>query len=210
MRRLFIAIPVALTIAFGLFMLMAWMIHNGAQAPEKSDPVRFNMMMVEKEQKVHRRDRTPPPKPDAPTPPKQQKMTHQKQTASSPDVSPQASPVSVKSLGLDTAITGINVDAPSIGDIKANQQAMPMYRVNPRYPSRAQSRGIEGFVVLKFTIDASGHPVDIEIIKAKPKHMFEREARRALRRWKYKPKEVGGQAVSQPGQTVKLEFRLTK
>ncbi|MFC3024003.1 TonB family protein [Vibrio zhugei] len=210
MRRFLIALPVALSVAFGLFMLMAWMTHNGAKAPDHSDPVRFTMMMVEKESEVHRRERRPPPKPEAPKPPKTQQMVKPTARTSSPDVSPQASPVSVKALGLDTAITGINVSAPTIGDINVNQQAMPMYRVNPRYPTRAQRRGVEGFVLLKFTINASGQPVDIDIIKAKPKHMFEREAIRALKRWKYKPKEVNGKAVSQPGQTVKLQFRLTK
>ncbi|MGO1296357.1 MAG: energy transducer TonB [Vibrio sp.] len=210
MRRFLVALPVALAVAFGLFMLMAWMTHNGSKAPDKSDPIRFNMMMVEKEPAVHRRDRRPPPKPETPKPPQTEKVVHQKSRASSPNASPHASPISVKALGLDTAISGINVNAPTIGDIKVNQQAMPMYRVNPRYPSRAQRRGVEGFVLLKFTIDAAGKPVDINIIKAKPKHMFEREAILALKRWKYKPKEVNGKAVSQPGQTVKLQFRLTK
>ncbi len=33
---------------------------------------------------------------------------------------------------------------------------------------------------------------------------------RALRKWKYQAKVIDGQAVEQPGQTVKLEFKINQ
>ena len=66
------------------------------------------------------------------------------------------------------------------------------------------------YVVMKFTIDPTGKPTDIEVVEANPPRVFEREAMRALRSWKYQPKVEDGTAQSQPGQTVKLEFQLEK
>jgi protein TonB len=63
---------------------------------------------------------------------------------------------------------------------------------------------------MSFTIDETGQPTDIEVLEAEPKRVFEREAIRALRNWKYQPKLVDGKAVTQPGQSVKLEFKLAK
>ena len=87
---------------------------------------------------------------------------------------------------------------------------MPLYRVEPRYPSRALRQGKEGYVVLKFTIDTQGRPIDITIMDAKPHRLFDKEAIRALRKWKYQPQVVNGTAMAQQGQTVRLEFRLNQ
>lgn len=206
MMRLLLALPFAAGIAVALFAFMAWMVNNdGMRAPEQNDPVRFNMVMVEQQQDVQRRQRSVPEQPEAPQKP-QEAPVSQQQTAATNSVSP----TSVPSLGLDTAINGININAPTFGDFGVNQQAVPLYRVEPNYPSRALKRGAEGYVVLRFTIDETGRPTDIEVVEANPRRMFEREAMRALRNWKYQPKLDGGKAVTQPGQTVKLEFKLAK
>lgn len=206
MMRLLLALPFAAGIAVALFAFMAWMVNNdGMRAPEQNEPVRFNMVMVEQQQDVQRRQRSVPEQPEAPQKP-QEAPVSQQQTAATNSVSP----TSVPSLGLDTAINGININAPTFGDFGVNQQAVPLYRVEPNYPSRALKRGAEGYVVLRFTIDETGRPTDIEVVEANPRRMFEREAMRALRNWKYQPKLDGGKAVTQPGQTVKLEFKLAK
>ncbi|MBF9000568.1 MULTISPECIES: energy transducer TonB [Vibrio] len=209
MRRLLIATPIALAVSFMLFAFMAWMIDNGShRAPKKTEPVRFDMVMMEQDHDVQRRHRAVPPKPETPQQP--EKTLTQHHQATTQQVTQNVQAAKVPSLGLDTGIKGIAIKAPSFGDLGTNQQAMPLYRVQPQYPVRALKRGIEGFVIMKFTIDESGHPTDIEVVKANPRHMFEREARRALRSWKYQPKVADGKAVTQPGQTVKLEFKLAK
>ena len=63
---------------------------------------------------------------------------------------------------------------------------------------------------MRFTIDATGRPKDIEVIDAKPKRMFEREAIRALKKSKYQPKVENGVAVERFGQTRRVEFKLAK
>ncbi|MEZ9547650.1 energy transducer TonB, partial [Vibrio crassostreae] len=64
--------------------------------------------------------------------------------------------------------------------------------------------------IMSFTIDETGRPMDIQVTDANPRRMFEREAMRALKKWKYQPKVVDGKAIAQVGQTVKLEFKLAK
>ncbi|MDF5586334.1 energy transducer TonB, partial [Vibrio parahaemolyticus] len=49
-----------------------------------------------------------------------------------------------------------------------------------------------------------------EVIEAEPQRMFEREAIRALKKWKYQPKVEDGVSIEQYGQTAKVEFKLAK
>ncbi|ELV7517990.1 energy transducer TonB [Photobacterium damselae] len=218
MLRVLMAFPLAILLAGSLFTFMAWMVDNGSrQEPESTPPLSFNMVMVEQESEVQRRQRVVPPKPEAPKPPPQIMPSQSKPTSVS------TLPVaSISALGLDTSISGIAVSAPKFGKIEgaanleaginvgSNQQAMPLYRVEPRYPARALKQGAEGYVVLQFTIDTQGRPSDISVVEAKPRRLFERDAMRALRKWKYQAKVIDGQSVEQPGQTVKLEFKINQ
>ncbi|MGR5331184.1 energy transducer TonB [Photobacterium damselae] len=218
MLRVLMAFPLAILLAGGLFTFMAWMVDNGSrQELESTPPLSFNMVMVEQESEVQRRQRVVPPKPETPKPPPQIMPSQSKPTSVS------TLPVaSISALGLDTSISGIAVSAPKFGKIEgaanlgaginvgSNQQAMPLYRVEPRYPARALKQGAEGYVVLQFTIDTQGRPSDISVVEAKPRRLFERDAMRALRKWKYQAKVIDGQAVEQPGQTVKLEFKINQ
>ncbi|MFC1503631.1 energy transducer TonB [Pseudomonadota bacterium] len=202
--RLVVALPVATAVALGLFTFMAWMVDNGQQrAPEQSQVLAFDIVMVEQERDAQRRQRALPEKPDTPEPPPEAVPT------SSQSVTATSVP-SMPNLALDTAISGVAINVPQFSDFGANQQAMPLYRVEPRYPARAMKQGAEGFVVLSFTIDPQGRPTDVNVLDAKPRRLFEKEAIRALRKWKYQAKVVDGKAIAQVGQTVRLEFKLNK
>ena len=48
----------------------------------------------------------------------------------------------------------------------------------------------------------------MNVIDAEPKRVFDKEAKRALRKWKYKPKVVDGKAMKQVGLTVRLDFNM--
>ncbi|MFA0522032.1 energy transducer TonB [Vibrio sp. 10N.222.52.C3] len=206
MIRLFLALPLAGALGLALFSFMAWMVDNGHQrSPDDSETLSFNMVMVEQEQEVQRRQRAVPEKPEMPEPPPEA-QTSQLQA----EVTPLNSMSSLPSLDLNTSIDGLAINAPTFSDFGSNQQAMPLYRVEPRYPAKALKRGAEGHVIMSFTIDETGRPIDIQVTDANPRRMFEREAMRALKKWKYQPKVVDGKAIAQVGQTVKLEFKLAK
>ncbi|MEZ8109795.1 energy transducer TonB [Vibrio splendidus] len=206
MIRLFVALPLAGALGLALFSFMAWMVDNGHQrSPDNSETLSFNMVMVEQEQEVQRRQRAVPEKPEMPEPPPEAKTSQ-----SQAEVTPLNSMSSLPSLDLNTSVDGLAINAPTFSDFGSNQQAMPLYRVEPRYPAKALKRGAEGHVIMSFTIDETGRPVDIQVTDANPRRMFEREAMRALKKWKYQPKVVDGKAIAQVGQTVKLEFKLAK
>jgi protein TonB len=99
---------------------------------------------------------------------------------------------------------------PGAGATGVGSEAVPLVRVNPLYPPRAQSRGIEGWVLLQFTITPQGTTKDIEVLDADPKGFFERAAKDAVRKYKYKPRIVDGTAVDWPGVRLVISFEIEK
>jgi protein TonB len=87
-------------------------------------------------------------------------------------------------------------------------EAIPLVRVNPLYPPRAQSRGVEGWVLLQFTITPQGTTKDIEVLDADPKGYFERAAKDAVKKYKYKPRIENGVAVDWPGVQLVISFEI--
>jgi TonB family protein len=84
---------------------------------------------------------------------------------------------------------------------------MPLIKVNPIYPNRAVSHGIEGWVRIEFTIQADGSVTDAVVVKAMPEDVFDDAALTAINQWQFKPKMVNGVAVPQrAGQ--QLQFKL--
>lgn len=88
------------------------------------------------------------------------------------------------------------------------QEARPIVRVNPKYPTDAARKGIEGWVQLSFSIASDGTVTDIDVIDSQPARVFDREAKRALQKWKYKPTFKNGKAERQTGMSVVLDFKL--
>ncbi|SEA59631.1 energy transducer TonB [Alkalimonas amylolytica] len=104
---------------------------------------------------------------------------------------------------------GFKVDPPSRGGIGMRDgSANPLVRVEPRYPVDAARQGISGWVQLRFSVDEVGNVQDVEVVAAEPANLFNREAMRALRRWKYQPKVVDGRAIKQTNLQVQLDFTL--
>lgn len=79
---------------------------------------------------------------------------------------------------------------------------VPVKREAPEYPRGAEKRGIEGFVNLKFNIDADGNVVSPQVTEASPPGVFDAAAIEALSKWKYEK----GAATSD--MRIKLSFKL--
>ncbi len=204
MIRSFFAILSGVAITFALFVFMAYLISGGAKRNvENSERIVIDIVGAPPESKVDTRRRVPPPPPPPPKqPPKPQQV----------EPEPQQNAVDALSFNIPTVDVGggksLGMDAPTIGAEEGD--ATPIVRIEPKYPVQAARDGKEGFVQLSFTITETGEVDDISVIKAEPNRIFNREAMRALRKWKYKPKIVDGKAVRQPGMSVELVFKLNK
>lgn len=85
---------------------------------------------------------------------------------------------------------------------------LPYLRPGPVYPDRAAQRGIEGWVLVEFTVDERGRVVSPSVIDANPKGYFERAALNALERYKYRPQVVNGLPVAVSGLRQRILFDL--
>lgn len=95
-----------------------------------------------------------------------------------------------------------------VGQGNTNHLARPVIRIDPNYPADAARDGIEGWVTLSFDLTPQGSVTNINVIEAQPKRTFNREAKRALAKWKYQPKLENGVPVAQSGLQVMLTFAL--
>jgi len=80
-------------------------------------------------------------------------------------------------------------------------------RVNPEYPYSARERGIEGYVAVKVLVGKDGAVRQVNILKSKPKGVFDQAVRQAVPNWRFQPGEVGGEPVT-AWVTTTLHFRL--
>ena len=92
----------------------------------------------------------------------------------------------------------------------ADGNFLPIVTVAPEYPRRMASRGIEGWVLLAFTVDELGRVVDPRVVEAQPQSGFNKAALNAITRFKFKPQVVNGTAIAVPGVQQRIVFQLTE
>jgi protein TonB len=80
----------------------------------------------------------------------------------------------------------------------------------PRYPESLRSAGINGRVLVRFTVDTVGRvdPASIRIL-ASTHELFTMAVREALARFRFKPAEVGGRRVAALAE-MPFEFQITR
>jgi protein TonB len=90
----------------------------------------------------------------------------------------------------------------------SDRDVIPLVRINPDYPPRALSRGLEGWVQVQFTITPTGTVTDAVVVNAEPKNIFDDAALKAIARWRYNPKVESGVAVERVGVQTIIRFQL--
>lgn len=99
-----------------------------------------------------------------------------------------------------SGLAGVLV-ATMAGSAFAAEGPTPVNREPPVYPRGAESRGIEGWVNLAFSVDENGNVVSPRVVEANPPGVFDSAAIRAISKWKYTP-------VKADNLQVKLSFKL--
>lgn len=203
MVRFIVSIFAGAAVAFTLFVVMAKLIENtNRPADEVPETPVIDIVMSEPDEDTQTRNRVPPPPPPPPQQPPKMQPTEPE------PAEPDSSSFSIAIPGVDTG--GANINLSGVGNMRRDGDATPIVRIEPKYPVQAARDGKEGYVIMSFTINEVGGVEDVVVLEAEPKRIFDREAKRALRRWKYKPKIVEGKPQKQFNMQVQLDFKLDK
>jgi len=204
--RVLIAGMVAIGVTFGLFLFMHKLISSGNDDRAELDAIagiHFGPVDIPDDiaTKSRRKPPKPPPPKDPPPPPKMQisKMDQQVQNMPQMDMPD----LDVPMVGGEGMFIGNfqQVDQKAEGDI------IPVVVIRPMYPREAAMNGTEGWVEVEFTITEVGTVKDPKVINAKPPRVFNREAIRAILKWKFKPRVVEGVAVERRATQI-IDFNL--
>lgn len=208
MIRLFLSMPIALVVTVTLFAFMANIVEKPGNSNVKStSPLLFDVYAMDVEADVQRRQRALPERPKTPQQPQSLALIAESQST----VSVASLPNTMPTLNITAATDlGVAISMPSLVGLEKNQQAIPLYQVEPKYPARALKRGMQGYVILAFNIDEQGRTQDISVVEVEPSQIFVRSAIRALNKTKYQPKLVNGKAVKQVNQKKKFEFKINQ
>jgi protein TonB len=201
MVRFLVSILLGAVVTFGLFAFMAFLVSSGDRNKEEQlDNIIVEVNTTPPKSAAEQRRRVPPPPPPPPkSPPKQQ--------APEPESSNNTGGLNFNMPGVQMSGASTGLSAPGAG-MGRDGDATPIVRIEPKYPIQAARDGKEGYVILSFSINKIGGVEDVKVIEAQPKRVFDKEAKRALRKWKYKPKVVEGKPLVQTGLTVQLDFKM--
>ncbi len=198
--RYVIAAILALSVTLVLLWGMQRLIAGGEEV--MTDPVKGNVLdfiRLKKDETVTKKERKPqkPPKPKEPPPP----MVAPPMQQANPNAQGVKSQFAAD-IQSDTGLTGgLSLDS-SDGDY------LPIVKVAAVYPRRAQSRGIEGFVVVEFIVTKTGSVKGARVVKAEPEGVFDRAALDAVAKFKYKPRVVDGVAMEVAGVQNRISFEI--
>jgi len=198
--RYIIALGLAVITTFVILWGMQTLITGGNNA--MSEPPKGNVLdfiRLKKDQEITKKDRKPrkPPKPKEPPPQLKQPQMQQ--------ANPNADAISTNfAADVQTNVSlsgGLNLGSGD-GDY------LPIVKVAPMYPRRAQSRGIEGYVIVEFTVSKNGSVKNPKVVEAKPEGIFDQAAMDAALKFKYKPRIVDGVAMEVSGVQNKISFEI--
>lgn len=84
-----------------------------------------------------------------------------------------------------------------------------IHRELPEYPRIARMKGVEGWVLVGYTVSEIGRPEDVTIIDTSIEGYFEDAAARAVRLYRFEPASFLGEPVSQGGMSERIFFILS-
>lgn len=196
--RYFIALGIGLFAAISLLWVMQFLIATGQAAITEALDARFvDFVRVKREETVEQKEDKPerPPEVDEAPP----DIPQQDMDSSDLD---SAVAVSAPNPNLNVGLDG------ELGDFSlAEGDYLPIVKVAPMYPRRAQSRGLEGYCDLQFTVTPLGTTADVAVIEC-TSSLFERASVQALLKFKYKPRVVNGTAIAVPGLRHRITFQI--
>ena len=196
LTRFAIAGVTGIVVTFALLWLMQILIATGKDALTNSRDFRFvDFVRIKRDEVVNLDEDKPekPPEPEQPPPEMPQPQVDPLDTSNTVDIS--------------IGRIGMNLD-PTRGNFAiVDGDYLPIVKVAPIYPRRAQTRGLEGWCLLEFTVTKTGTVRDARAIEC-TSSLFERASVNAAGKFKYKPRVVDGEEIDVPGVQHLIRFEM--
>ena len=197
--RISLAGLASILVTFLLFFLMQDLIKNSLNTvPEDSSPgYKLEFIRIIKDTPPEKKEPVKPPAMIEKPPP-----TPQLREFENPEI--ESTQITIGKIETTIETGGERSGTIFIGE----GDILPVYKVSPEYPVNARTQGIEGYVIVEFTVTARGTTADIKVIEAFPDNIFNRSAILAAAKFKYKPRVIDGTAVDVTGVQNKFIFNL--
>ncbi len=186
---------VAVPVALGLFFLMQALIDREYQQEDVKNRKIADIVVPEREIDINVKETKPEKVEDPEEPP------------------PEMEPMEVDfdtDLNVANVAPGASVDVSisSSGMAAGDGEYLPIVKVAPIYPRRAQTRGITGYCIVEYTVTKSGSIRDPRPVDCEPSGVFERASVKAAEKFKYKPRVVDGEPIEVAGVQNKFTYEL--
>lgn len=198
--RVAIAFVASFFVTAALLFLMQTLIETGREAIGNDVSVNFaEFVRVKREEQIERREEKP-----------KKIMPEAKPEIVRQTIDPEFDDAGI-SIGTD-ALTNFAVGSfalgAKLGDYgMSDAEYMPIVRVVPMYPRQAAIRGIEGYVIVSFTVTTTGTVKDVVIVES-TNAVFNRPAVQAVLKFKYKPRIIDSVPVEVHDVQTKLTFNI--
>ena len=197
MIRLIVALILASVVTFSLFFIMQVLIATGMTEPSTGETRKIaDITIPEQEIEVQRVE----PKPEEVDEPEE--IPDLPETEFTLDA-PEGESLNVSRVEIDLGDMGNSASISA-----SDGEFLPIVTIQPQYPNRALTRGIEGWCQVKFTVTENGTVVDPVVVDGEPKGIFDSASIRAVKRFKFNPRMVDGAAVQVPGVQYVFRFNL--
>lgn len=190
----------AAVITTGLFYIMPLLIEMADKTLDEAPATKIaDISMPDREIDTNIKDA----KPDKPENPEEPPPEMDQPDIQDVDINPDAVDMSPKvnadvNIGLGSGLGG------------ADGEYLPIVKVAPMYPRRANSRGVEGYCTVEYTVTKTGQIKDAFAVDCQPKGYFERASIKAAMKFKYKPRVIDGEAIDVLGVQNRFTFELEK
>lgn len=196
--RLLIGALLAFVITAFLFVLMPTLIESADKALDEKETRRIaDITMPNRDIETNVKEQ----KPDKPDDPEEPPPDLDQPEIEDVNIDPNAVNMS------PTARVDINIGS-GAGFGSADGEYLPIVKVAPIYPRRAQSRGVEGYCTIEYTVTKSGAIKDPEAIDCQPSGYFESASIKAALKFKYKPRVIDGEAIDVLGVQNRFTYEL--
>ena len=193
--RMLLSILLAIPVVVGLFMIMHSLIDRDFENPEVSNTKIADLVQPDEDIQLESTVAKPDKVEDPEEPPPEMEMMQ-------------------IDLNMDTDIQNsapvakVDVNISTTGMSSGDGEYLPIVKVAPIYPRRAQSRGISGYCIVEYTVTTSGAIRDPQAVDCEPAGVFENASVKAALKFKYKPRVVDGEPIEVAGVQNKFTYEL--